>query len=145
MKFYLKIVAGFLLFFNGVGAIYGGLNLIIFPSGGSLNLSVEYLKYSPFNDYLIPGIILIAANGLLSMYAFIAMLIDTKNHALLIRVQGLILTAWILIQSAMLHSVKLFHVSFGVAGLVLIACGCLLQDEYNGKVKHGCRMLNSAT
>jgi hypothetical protein len=54
-----------LLLFLGVGAIGGGLLLIISPSGkllGGLPLSI--LAHSPFSDFLIPGIILFLILGL---------------------------------------------------------------------------------
>jgi len=55
----------FLLLFLGLSAIGGGALLIISPSGtllGGLPLSI--LDHSPFNDFLIPGIILFLVLGL---------------------------------------------------------------------------------
>jgi hypothetical protein len=55
----------FLLVFLGLGALGGGSLLIISPSGellGGLPLSI--LDHSPFNDFLIPGIILFLVLGL---------------------------------------------------------------------------------
>ncbi|MEI7898596.1 MAG: hypothetical protein WCJ26_16285 [bacterium] len=55
-----------LLSFLGISAIGGGGALIISPSGkllGGLPLSI--LEKSPFNDFLIPGIILFVVLGLL--------------------------------------------------------------------------------
>jgi len=54
-----------LLLLLGLGAIAGGGLLIISPSGkllGGLPLSI--LDHSPFNDFLIPGIILFLVLGL---------------------------------------------------------------------------------
>jgi len=54
-----------LLLFLGVGALGGGAMLIISPSGellGGLPLSI--LTHSPFDDFLIPGIILFLVLGL---------------------------------------------------------------------------------
>jgi hypothetical protein len=55
----------FLLAFLGLSAIGGGGALIISPSGkllGGLPLSI--LARSPFNDFLVPGIILFTVLGL---------------------------------------------------------------------------------
>jgi hypothetical protein len=65
----------FLLAFLGLGAIGGGGALIISPSGkllGGLPLSI--LEKSPFDNFLIPGIILFVVLGLipcLLVYALI--------------------------------------------------------------------------
>jgi hypothetical protein len=49
-----------LLAFLGIGAIGGGGALIISPSGKLLGgIPLSLLKNSPFNDFLIPGIILL--------------------------------------------------------------------------------------
>ncbi len=55
----------FLLLFLGLSALGGGALLIISPSGkllGGLPLSI--LVHSPFNDFLLPGIILFLVLGL---------------------------------------------------------------------------------
>ncbi|PKD16241.1 hypothetical protein APR41_10670 [Salegentibacter salinarum] len=54
----------FLLAFLGVGALYGGGVLILYPSGEILKMPLSLLEKSPFNDYLIPGIILFSILGL---------------------------------------------------------------------------------
>jgi hypothetical protein len=54
----------FLVFFLSAGALYGGLLLIIDPSGGGLRMPLSALADSPFPDYLIPGLILFISMGL---------------------------------------------------------------------------------
>lgn len=55
----------FLILFLGLGAIGGGALLIISPSGKLLGgLPSSILVNSPFNDFLIPGIILFLVLGL---------------------------------------------------------------------------------
>ena len=54
----------FSLAFLGIGAIYGGGTLIISPTGELLKMPLSLLEKSPFNDYLIPGIILFSVLGL---------------------------------------------------------------------------------
>ena len=64
-----------LLAFLGLSAIGGGGALIISPSGkllGGLPLSI--LEHSPFNDFLIPGIILFAILGVFPMLIIVALL-----------------------------------------------------------------------
>jgi hypothetical protein len=49
---------GVLQLFIGLGAVGGGLVLILDPSGSKLGIPVELLKNTPFSTYLVPGIVL---------------------------------------------------------------------------------------
>lgn len=55
---------GYLQIFIGMGAVAGGLPMIITPSGSDTGLSTEILQNTPFENYLIPGIILFTINGM---------------------------------------------------------------------------------
>jgi ABC-type proline/glycine betaine transport system permease subunit len=73
MKTFLTITAALLLLFNAIGALFGGWNLITHPDGSSLQMSLDFLKKTPFHTYLIPGIILFVANGLFSIFVLLAL------------------------------------------------------------------------
>lgn len=103
MKKNLRALALFLLFFNGAGAIFGGSALVYDPTGSALQLPVELLENSPFNSYLIPGIILIIMNGLLSILIAILAIRKSNYYPKLVILQGLILTGWLTIQIIMLQ------------------------------------------
>jgi len=49
----------------GLGALFGGAALVISPSGKLLGMPVSLLDNSPFNDFLIPGVILFVILGLI--------------------------------------------------------------------------------
>ncbi|WP_192348777.1 hypothetical protein [Algoriphagus sp. Y33] len=71
----------FLLLFLGVGALGGGALLIISPSGellGGLPLSI--LDQSPFNDFLIPGIILFLILGISPCLLAVALIKKPSNR-----------------------------------------------------------------
>ena len=55
------------LMFQGISGIFGGLGLMIDPSGETLQIPVSWLQGSPFEDYLIPGIILFSVLGIFPM------------------------------------------------------------------------------
>jgi len=70
-----------LLLFLGIGALGGGLGLIISPSGrlmGGLPLSV--LQNSPFRDFLIPGIILFLVLGISPCLIALALIRKPANR-----------------------------------------------------------------
>ena len=53
-----------LLAFLGLGAIFGGGVLIISPSGELFGMPLSMLANSPFNNFLVPGIILFTVLGI---------------------------------------------------------------------------------
>ena len=64
----------FLLGFLGLGALGGGGVLIISPSGELIGMPLSVIQYSPFVNFLIPGIILFTVLGIMPvtlMYALI--------------------------------------------------------------------------
>ena len=121
-----KIIAILLLLFNGVGAIYGGGNLILHPDGSSLGITIEWLRYSPFNDFLIPGIVLFLVNGILSFVVIIFILINFRHYRMLVIAEGVLLSGWIVIQMLLLRTVNNLHIIMGSTGLLLIIIGKLL-------------------
>jgi hypothetical protein len=135
MKAFLKIITSLLLLINGIGAIYGGGNLILHPDGSSIQLSPHWLQHTPFHDYLIPGIILFIANGLLSMFVFIALLLKHKNYPWLVTAQGAILTGWIVIQILLIQTIYFLHIILGSFGIALIVLG-ILELRLERKQQH---------
>ena len=64
----------FLLAFLGLGATFGGGVLIISPSGKLFGMPLSMLENSPFNSFLIPGIILFLVLGLVPLLLVFALL-----------------------------------------------------------------------
>jgi len=126
MNALLKILSVLLLLFNTIGAVYGGLHLILHPDGSSIGLSLDWLKHSPFDSYLIPGFVLLLANGLFGLFVLWQVLSGRKSAAFYVLIQGCLLTGWILIQILMLQSVYFLHYISGSVGLVLIISGFLM-------------------
>jgi len=126
MKTFFKIIAGALLIFNGMSALYGGLNLIVYSEGNSLQLPLDWLQHSPFDNYLLPGLILFTLNGLSSLFVCVAILLNSKKYPLLILIQGFILAGWIFTQMIMIQFVSYLQLLFGIIALLLILCGLIL-------------------
>jgi hypothetical protein len=79
LKTLFKYFTIFLLLFNGFGAFYGGISFIIEPSGSLLKMSDSFLENSPFNSYLIPGIVLLCVNGIYNFITLYIFLIKNPN------------------------------------------------------------------
>jgi len=132
MKKIVFILVIFLLLFNGIGAFYGGLSLINDPTGKTLQLPASYLQNIPFNSFLIPGIILITVNGLLSFLTIGIAILNKNRSYLFIIIQGILLSGWIIVQ---LFLVKDFypplHGTLLSIGILLILCGLFLRKKLN--------------
>jgi peptidoglycan/LPS O-acetylase OafA/YrhL len=49
---------------QGVSGVAGGAGLVLDPTGASMGIPQDWLSGSPFDDYLIPGIILLVVLGI---------------------------------------------------------------------------------
>lgn len=122
----LKILAAILLLFNGVGAIYGGANLVMHPDGSSISLPFSFIEHTPFNDYFIPGVILFIGNGLFSIFALLMVLLKQRSYPLLVMAQGAILSGWILGQVILIGLVFFLQYLLGAVGMTLLILGYVL-------------------
>jgi len=130
MRVIAKITATILLLVNGIGAIYGGFQLITDPSGTKLQLPLSFLEHSPFNNFLIPGIILFIVNGIFSFVVLATLFLRTKEYPLFISVQGILLAGWITVQILMLRMFYApMHVTFLAIGICLVGCGLYLKKN----------------
>jgi hypothetical protein len=126
-----KVMAGILLAVTGISAMLGGAALIIDSSGSSLKLPVELLNNTPFASYLLPGLVLFVAVGVLSLAAFFLLLGEAKNFPTLVFYQGVILTGWIMAQIYLLPLTHVLQLFFGLTGIALMLCGSLLMRSKN--------------
>lgn len=129
-----RIISILLLLLNLFGAIYGGINLILFPDGSSILLSLDLLTHTPFDDYLIPGIILLSVNGIFCAFVLYKFLRNSRNHLSLLIAQGILLAGWIVIQMLMIRTVFFLHFIFGGVGILLIVLGCI--QKHSKKSSH---------
>jgi hypothetical protein len=127
MKTLVKVICIILLLFNGIGALYGGFQLITDPSGAKLQMPLSYLEQSPFHDYLIPGIVLFIVNGLFSFVTVVAVFLRIPYSHWLVIMQGILLSGWIIMQ---ILFVQFFyaplHGTFLFIGICLTGCGIFL-------------------
>lgn len=68
-----------LLAFLGLGAIFGGGVLMVSPEGKSFGMPLSILENSPFNNFLIPGIILFCVLGPFPCFLVFALLKKTES------------------------------------------------------------------
>ncbi len=126
----LRITALILLFFTSITAIWGGTGLIYDPSGEFMQMSKEFLQHSPFPNYLIPGILLLIFNGILSLITAILVIRKHPYGYQFTIFQGVILIIWLSVQIVM---VKVFfipmHLPYYIIGISLIFLGWHLHRQ----------------
>ena len=123
MKKALRILAFLLLLFLGFGGIYGAWMLISDPSGGNFEWSLSLLDGTPFNSFLIPGIILALSNGIFPMFVAITLVLKIKYSGCLLLVQGGVTTVWLtaqLICNPDFFVPEMHYSSYAVGGLLAI-------------------------
>jgi hypothetical protein len=124
-----RTIAIWLLAFLGIGAIGGGGLMILDPSGRRMGMPHRFLDYSPFHSFLIPGIILLLANGVLPLLIMLVAIRRWRGYGWWVAFQGCILTGWITVEVIMLRGVGWPHYLYGATGLALIAMGMMLTRE----------------
>jgi len=124
----LRIISVVLLCFVAVNAVAAGSLFIVDPSGSKLGMGLDWLKYSPFEDFLIPGIVLFVFNGLLNILAASGVLFNWRHYSDLVIIQGMVLMSWIMLQVILLQDINLLHYLFAVIGFVLMVCGIRIQQ-----------------
>jgi len=103
--------------FVGLGAVVGGLAAIINPQE-PLGMPVELLNNSPFNNYLIPGIILFTIIGLGNVISAFMFRFKLRFQGYISSVFSWALVIFIVVQCMMLNTVHFLHIIFFVIGLV---------------------------
>lgn len=125
----MRIAVIILLLITGLNALATGYGFMADPTGQVLGMTTEYLQFSPFETFLIPGIILFCVMGVFSTVAAIMAIKQKKCYPVLTIVEGCFLTGWIVIQIMMVRDFNWLHGTFLGVGLILILFGKKLRDK----------------
>ncbi len=121
----LRMLALTLLFFLGITGLWGGYELMKHPSGDSLEMPMELLENTPFDDYLIPGILLFFGNGALSLIIAGLTIKKVRHYPYLIVFQGTILLIWL--TTELIMNIDFFfpqtHIAYYLVSILLIIVG----------------------
>lgn len=131
MKTTIRILAISLLLFLGLGGVYGAIMLISDPSGGKFEWSMDLLNGTPFNSFLIPGIMLLVSNGLFPIFtAAITVLKKSYAHTLIL-LQGIIVLIWLSVQLILNSDFfqPVTHYPSYSTGFLLVIIGLVLRRQ----------------
>ena len=105
----------------GVGALAGGIALVLRPDGSVMHFDVQLLAGSPFTDYLVPGLILGGLFGIGSLVVAVMGLRRSRLAPFLAFAIGSAQMIWIIVELAIIKEVSLLHPMFFAVGLVIAA------------------------
>ncbi len=115
--------------FIGVGAVAGGLSMILDPSGKTLRMDgmLPYFQVLPFaktlfQDFLFSGFALLIVNGLTNLTAAVLLLKRKRLGVILGGVFGVTLMLWICIQFYM-FPLNFMSTAYFVFGLLQAVTG----------------------
>ena len=125
---------GVLQVFIGLGAVGGGLGLVLEPSGANFGIPQEALKSSPFSTYLVPGIVLLMVNGLGSLVGAAASFTRYRYASETAMALGVFLVAWIILQVYWIAAFHWLHALYLGLGLLELVLGWLLRKALRREV-----------
>jgi hypothetical protein len=120
-----------LLVFLGLSGIAGGAPMIVSSIWKTRAfMPLNLLQHSPFHSYLIPGIILLVANGLLALWIVRLVIQRRPGYGLWTALQGCVLMGWLVVECIMLRLVIWPHYLYGAVALLLIVLGFVQRGGY---------------
>jgi hypothetical protein len=125
-----------LLFLTGISALASGFMMMLEPSGKLMGWSTVMLSGSPFNDFLVPGIVLFITVGLVCSYIFI-MMVRGKQVLRLLFAEGCILIVWIGVQIFIIKPLNFLQVFIFITGVLFILYSVFqLKKHENSSKSH---------
>ena len=118
----------------GLGAVGGGLALVLEPSGSNLGIPLKVLKSSPFSTFLVPGIVLLIVNGFGSLVGATASFTRYWCAGEIAIALGLFLVAWIMFQVYWFAAFHWLHALYLSIGLLELVLGWLLRKALRREV-----------
>jgi hypothetical protein len=127
-----RTIALVLLFFLGISALISGIFMVTGPSGTGMGLPLELLDHTPFEDFLIPGILLALFMGILSLIIAILVLKNHRLQAWMIMFQGAVLAIWLSAEIIMHVFYALLTLPYYLVAILLLGCGLVIKLSRTG-------------
>lgn len=117
------------LLFISMGAIAAGIGFIIDPTGQGLQIPLQLLENTPFDDFFIPGLFLLSVNGIGSLIGAILSFTRHRYAGAVAMILGIILVIWIITQAYWIGFSWLQPLYFGL-GVLEFVLGYSLHTKY---------------
>jgi len=117
--FLLHLLVAIFAFFGGWAAISRPL----YPFG----ISTDMLANSPFDTFLIPGLLLVIVIGLGQLVAAASILFRSHYQAYVSFCAGGVLVIWLLVQVLMIWTIEVLHIVTAVIACIQVALSLALM------------------
>ncbi len=105
-----------ILGYEGLGALAGGILLVIAPDGRLMDMPVD-MMHGSFKDFFIPGIILFLL-GILNVIAFFSVLLRKRSDWLMAGLAMGGLHIWFWVEIAILQEIHWLHFMWGLPVII---------------------------
>jgi hypothetical protein len=122
----LYIILGSIQVLISLAAMPTGVLFIIDPSGRSLGMSPELLEGSVFNNFLIPGIFLLAVNGIGNLISAIISFLRMRIAGGLGLALGIFLTLWMVVQMISITEFNYLQPLYLLIGIIETIIGVII-------------------
>ncbi len=125
----LAVTLGLIQLFIGLGGIAGGLPMVLDPTGAAIGLNQDILADTPFENFLIPGIVILTFNGIFISIAGIASIKKYQRAGEIGVIFGIWLTGFMIAEILWLHLVMWLQHLFLICGIIEIILGAILYKS----------------
>jgi len=122
----------------GASAFYAGAAFIADPSGAALGMSTAFLAPSPFSDYLVPGLVLLAVNGVGQLACGVVVLRRRPGAARYSFLFGLVLAIWIVFHLLWVAASSWLQPAMLAVGLAQMALALVMTRRVRGARERPC-------
>jgi len=127
-----RTVSLVLLFFLGLSALPAAIFMLMDPSGSEMGLPAEMLDQTPFDSFLIPGILLGFFNGILSLLFAILVIKKHRLQAWMVMFQGSVLMIWLTVEVLMGLYYAPLTLPYYLVAILLLSCGLFMKLSISG-------------
>lgn len=126
-----------ILIFIGILALGGGLVLVLFPEGEMMDFPLSLLDKTPFDDYFLPGLLLIILIGLSSLISAALIKKDYFQYSKFMIYQACLIIGWLIVQLQMNRDFyyPLYHLPLFLMAFLVLLIGIYLQRMKSGANK----------
>ena len=116
--------------FIALSSMISGLMMMSNPEGDVYNLPLSLLNGTPFNDYLVPGLLLTLIVGNVNLHA---VFLNVEQHPYRYNwamAGGFIIIAWIIVQVLLINMVNWLHFIYFFVGIFIILISYHLKGKW---------------
>jgi hypothetical protein len=115
-------------FFVGLTAVVSGAMLIVVPTGSLLQMPPDMLKATPFDDFLLPGVMLFLVIGVGHVAGGVLTMRRHRFAGYSGAALGFGLMIWIFVQVNMIGGGHILQYSYFMLGVIEAALSFVIQD-----------------